>query len=152
MKKTFIYLIFFICLLMSGCNDMMIGEKSILEISDTNDFTLTVEEVSPIGIEIKISNNSPKTLFWGSWFVIEKKVNENWFEVIQLKMEDNGAKRSWTNTLAFLDSNETRIIEQQWENGYGELPKGDYRIIKDFFFDERNQDEKIYVACEFSIE
>lgn len=133
-------------------SNVSLGEKSILEISDTNDFTITAEKASPTGIEMKISNNSPKTLYWGSWFTVEKKENDGWYELNLLELEGNDVKRAWTDILAFLDSNETRNIEQQWENGYGELPKGDYRIVKDFFFDVRNQDEKIYVACEFSIE
>ena len=128
-----------------------LGNESTLEISVTNDFTISAQKISPTGIEMKISNNSSKTLYWGSWFTIEKKENDVWYEVNLLELED-GVERAWTDVLAFLDSNETRNIEHQWENGYGALSKGDYRIVKDFFWDERNQDEKIYVACEFTIE
>ena len=128
-----------------------LGNESTLEISVTNDFTISAEKISPTGIEMKISNNSSQTLYWGSWFTVEKKENDVWYEVNLLELED-GAERVWTSELAFLDGNVTRNIEHQWENGYGALPKGDYRIVKDFFWDYRKQDEKIYVACEFTVE
>ena len=144
---------------LSGCGsqnkvsemDTSLGNESTLEISVSNDFTISAEKISPIGIEMKISNNCSQTLYWGSWFTVEKKENDVWYEVNLLELED-GVKRVWTSELAFLDGNETRNIEHQWENGYGALPEGDYRIVKDFFWDARNQDEKIYVACEFTIE
>ena len=35
-----------------------LGNESTLEISVTNDFTISAEKISPTGIEMKISNNS----------------------------------------------------------------------------------------------
>lgn len=141
-----------ICLLMAGCNTKDIGEKSMLEISVTDDFTISTEEAYPTGIKMKISNNSSKTLYWDSWFTLEKKENDNWYEVKLLELEGSDIDRTWTSYLAYLNKDETRTIECKWDNGYGELSNGNYRIVKEFFFDERNQDEKIYIACEFSIE
>ena len=151
-KYLFYVIIIVVCISLTGCRTTKVGEQSSLEISVTNDFTISAEKISPTGIEIKISNNSPKTLYWGSWYIIEKKENDNWYEVSLLELESNDVDRTWTSALSFLDSNESRNIEQQWENGYGTLSKGDYRIVKNFFWDERNQDDKIYVACEFTIE
>lgn len=137
---------------MSGCNTKDIGEKSMLEISFTDDFTISTEEVYPTGIEMKISNNSSKTLYWDSWFTLEKKENDNWYEVKLLDLGNDNIARSWTGSLAYLNKYETSTIECKWDNGYGELSNGNYRIVKEFFYDKRNQDEKIYVACEFTIE
>ncbi len=145
-------MVVFTFILLTSCTKTEIGEKSLLEISISDDFKMSVGSVSPTGIEIKVSNNSSKTLYWGSWFALEKKENNNWYEVTPTKLKNNETTIAWTNSLAFLNSFETINIDQQWEYGYGKLSKGDYRIVKYFFFDERNQDEKIYVACEFSIE
>lgn len=150
--KNLICILPIICLLMAGCNTKDIGEKSMLEILVTDDFTINIEKVYPTSIEMKISNNSSKTLYWDSWFTLERKENDNWYEVKLLDLESDDIVRGWTGPLAYLNEDETRTIECKWDNGYGELSKGNYRIVKEFFYDQRNQDEKIYVACEFSIE
>lgn len=152
MKKFLLYAVTaFTIMLFVGCGKTETGEKSLYEISAVTDFALSVEKTSPTGIEIKVLNNSPETLCWGSWYALEKKEDSGWYEVLPTKLED-GAVIGWTSELFFLDSNETRNIEMQWYNACGELSKGDYRIVKDFFFDERDQDDKIYTACEFHIE
>ncbi|MCC8043166.1 MAG: hypothetical protein LIO69_06640 [Oscillospiraceae bacterium] len=142
-------------LLMSGCVTLELGDKSTLEISDTDDFTMTAENVSPLGVEIKVSNNSERTLYRGSWYVLEKEENNEWFEVLLPNLDDlesANIKRVWTNSLEFLESGETRSIEMQWDNSYGELPNGHYRVVKEYFFNEMKQDDTIYVACEFDVE
>ncbi len=41
-------------------------------------------------------------------------------------------------------------MKLNWEYEYGKLPKGDYRIIKEVYF-EKEEDQKFYVSAEFTI-
>lgn len=132
--------------------DETVGMETSFEKESTLDILLSVKSANANSLELEISNNSSKTLYWGSWFTLEKKENDNWYEVKLLDLESDNIARTWTDSLAYLNKDETRTIECKWDNGYGELSNGNYRIVKEFFFDERNQDEKVYVACEFSIE
>ena len=48
---------------------------------------------------------------------------------------------------------ESKEIELNWEDGYGKLTKGEYRIIKDVDYEyEEGRYESFYIAVEFTIE
>lgn len=47
----------------------------------------------------------------------------------------------------------SKEIELNWEDGYGKLTKGEYRIIKDVDYEyEEGRYESFYIAVEFTIE
>ena len=49
-------------------------------------------------------------------------------------------------------SKETKEIELNWENGYGKLSKGNYRIIKSIDIEKENEIfETFYISAEFTI-
>ena len=44
-------------------------------------------------------------------------------------------------------------IDLNWEYGYGKLTPGEYRIIKEVFFESDSvQEPEFYIAAEFAIE
>ena len=52
-----------------------------------------------------------------------------------------------------LSARENKEIEINWENGYGKLAKGTYRIIKGIDYEyEEGKYETFNVAVEFNIE
>lgn len=51
-----------------------------------------------------------------------------------------------------LSAKESKEIELDWENGYGKLPEGTYRIIKEIDYEyEKEKYETFNVAVEFNI-
>lgn len=52
-----------------------------------------------------------------------------------------------------LKSKETKELELNWENGYGKLASGDYRIIKSIDIEKEDGTfDTFYVSAEFTIE
>ena len=52
-----------------------------------------------------------------------------------------------------LSAKESKEIELDWENGYGKLANGTYRIIKEIDYEyEEEKYETFNVAVEFTIE
>ena len=51
-----------------------------------------------------------------------------------------------------LSAKENKKIELDWENWYGKLPKGTYRIIKEIDYEYEEEKYEIFnVAVEFTI-
>ncbi len=123
-------------------------KESTLDILTDTDILLSVKSANANSLELEICNKSPDKIFWSSWFVIEKERNGKWYQQ-QIKLPEEIV---WIDILGYLEKEDTTIINENWSGKYPNISEGKYRIIKSFFFDERNQDERIYVACEFSIE
>ena len=69
--------------------------------------------------------------------------NGNWYE---LKPKE---PLRYIMIVYMLAPNSTAITSVSWELGYGKLPSGKYRIIKDFL--DGPNEKRYYVACEFEI-
>ena len=144
---------------LSGCGsqnkvsemDTSLGNESTLEISADTDIVLSVKTSNSNSLELEICNKTPSTIFCGQWYVIEKQENNTWYQLQEIELEEN-VIFGWEDILYSLEAENTTVENENWIDYYGNLSKGDYRIIKSFFFDERKQDEKIYVACEFTVE
>ena len=97
-----------------------------------------------VEIIIKDTNGSDKYRY-GSSFRIDKKEKDNW---VKLK----GTGNDCSATLAAYNVNENGILEmkQDWECMYGKLDQGTYRLVKDIFLTNDNQNKK-YIAVEFVI-
>ena len=163
MKKitTLMTLILFIIIFFNGCNvirknvnevtNMKTTIESTFDISENSNILLSVKSADNNCLELEISNNSSNTIFWGQWYVIEKLDNKSWCQLQEIELEDN-VVFGWEDILYSLKGSDITTENENWSDYYGNLPKGNYRIIKSFFYDERKQDENIYVACEFSID
>lgn len=126
----------------------LLENESTLEISADTDILLSVKTANSDNLELEICNKSSNTIFFSSWFIIEKKQNDIWYQQYIKAPEEI----VWVDSLGYLDADNTTIINENWSGKYPNISEGKYRIIKAFFWDERNQDEKVYVACEFNIE
>ena len=146
MKKVFIVLIsLFLLLGVTGCgkNNFDIGEKSKVEVVDKyvtfeiDDETLTNESVTVV-----FRNNSEYTVSYGTPYELEIKEDGEWHKI--------NVELFFTMPLMSLEPGESIDLEFNWAESYGELAKGEYRIIKSVTV-ESTSPEKIYVAAEFTI-
>lgn len=151
MKKTILTILLcgVMVLGMTGCgkqkNEFDIGNKSDIKISQ-NDVIMTIKEgtLTNKSATLVLTNNSDKNFQYGYTYEIEIKKDGEWHK-INVKLD--------FVMLAFpLSSKESKEIELNWENGYGKLAKGTYRIIKGINYEyEEGKYETFNVAIEFTI-
>ena len=150
MKKTILTVILcgFIVLGLTGCgnnNKFDVGEKSNIQISDKG-IKLSIKEgtLTKTGVTLILKNDSDVDVEYGEPYEIEIKEDKEWHKIdVEL----------YFNLPAYkLKPKEFKEIELNWENDYGKLAPGEYRIIKDVsILKENNKFEQIYVSTEFSI-
>ena len=151
MKKILTILLCGIMVLgMAGCgktkNKFDIGNKSNIKISQ-NDVTMTIKEgtLTNRSATLVLTNNSEKNFQYGNPYEIEIKKDGEWHKInIELYFDMPAFQ---------LSAKESKEIELDWENGYGKLANGTYRIIKEIDYEyEEEKYETFNVAVEFTIE
>ena len=137
-------------LVMAGCgkakNKFDIGNKSNIKISQ-NDVAMTIKDgtLTNRSATIVLTNNSEKNFQYGNPYEIEIKKDGEWHKInIELYFDMPAFQ---------LSAKESKEIELDWENGYGKLANGTYRIIKEIDYEyEEEKYETFNVAVEFTIE
>ena len=151
MKKTILTILLcgVIVLGMTGCgkqkNEFDIGNKSDIKISQ-NDVIMTIKEgtLTNKSATLVLTNNSNKNFQYGNPYEIEINKDGEWHKINVELYFDMPAFQ--------LSAKESKEIELDWENGYGKLAKGTYRIIKGIDYEyEEGKYETFNVAVEFTI-
>ena len=151
MKKTILTILLcgIMVLVMAGCekqkNEFDIGDKSNIKIS-RNDVIMTIKEgtLTNKSATLVLINYSDKNFQYGSQYEIEIKKDGEWHKI--------NAELYFNLLLFQLSAKESKEIELDWENGYGKLAKGTYRIIKEIDYEyEKEKYETFNVAVEFNI-
>ena len=149
-KMVFVILLCGVLILtMTGCvktkNKLDIGNKSNVK-ALKNDVIMTIKDgtLTNKSVTLVLINNSDKKIQYGSSYEIEIKKNDEWHKI--------NAKLNFTLQLFILESKEKNEFELNFEDGYGKLPSGTYRVIKKI--DKEKEDgvfDSFYVAAEFTI-
>ena len=151
MKKRL--LIIFLCGVMAlgvtGCgkqkNELDIGNKSDIKVSQ-NDVIITIKEgtLTNKGATLVLTNYSDKNFQYGNPYEIEIKKDGEWYKI--------NAELYFNMPVFQLSAKESKEIELDWENGYGKLEKGTYRIIKGIDYEyEEGKYKSFNIAVEFTI-
>ena len=151
MKKTILTILLcgVMVLGMTGCgkqkNEFDIENKYDIKNSQ-NDVIMTIKEgtLTNKSATLVLTNNSDKNFQYGNPYEIEIKKDGEWHKInIELNFD----------MPAFpLSSKESKEIELDWENGYGKLAKGTYRIIKGINYEyEEGKYKSFNIAVEFTI-
>ena len=151
MKRVTLIALMCVCVVlgMTGCgkqkNEFDIGNKSDIKISQ-NDVIMTIKEgtLTNKSATLILTNNSDKNFQYGTPYEIEIKKDGEWHKInVEL----------YFDMPAFpLSSKESKEIELDWENGYGKLAKGTYRIIKGIDYEyEEGKYKSFNIAVEFTI-
>ena len=151
MKKTILTILLcgVMVLGMTGCgkqkNEFDIGNKSDIKISQ-NDVIMTIKEgtLTNKSATLVLTNNNDKNFQYGNPYEIEIKKDGEWHKInVELNFDMPAFQ---------LLSKESKEIELDWENKYGKLAKGTYRIIKGIDYEyEEGKYETFNVAIEFTI-
>lgn len=127
-------------------NDFEVGIESTIKTSEKG-VSLSVKKgtLSNKEVTLILRNDSDVDVEYGYPYEIEIKKDGKWYKI---NVEIDFILLSFG-----LKSKETKEIELNWENGYGILASGEYRIVKSI--DIKNEDgtfETFYVSAEFPIE
>lgn len=149
-KMVFVILLCGVLILtMTGCvktkNKLDIGNKSNIK-TLKNDVIMTIKDgtLTNKSVTLVLINNSDKKIQYGSPYEIEIKKNDEWHKI--------NAELNFTLQLFILESKEKNEFELNFEDGYGKLPSGTYRVIKKI--DKEKEDglfDSFYVSTEFTI-
>ncbi len=152
MKKTIfaILLCGVMFLGLTGCglnkNEFNIGEKSSVE-PTTSDVTLTLKEgtLTNTGATFILKNEGNIDYGYGPAWEIEMKQDDEWHK-IDVVLNFNSPSYQ-------LSVNESKELNINWENSYGKLASGEYRLIKNIDIEKEDGTfEDFYVSAEFTIE
>ena len=151
MKRVTLIALMCICVVlgMTGCgkskNEFDIGNKSDIKISQ-NDVIMTIKEgtLTNKSATLILTNNSDKNFQYGTSYEIEIKKDGEWHKI--------NVELNFTMPAFQLSARENNEIEINWENGYGKLEKGTYRIIKEIDYEyEEGKYKSFNIAVEFTI-
>lgn len=132
-----------------GCgtkNDFDIGKESNVEIAEKG-VLLSIKEntLTKKGATLILKNDSNVDVQYGEPYEVEIKKDGKWYKI--------NVELNFISPAYGLKSKESKEIELNWENSYGELSAGDYRIIKSVDVENENGIfDKIYISAEFTIE
>ena len=152
MKKTILIILLCVVMVlgMTGCgkskNEFDIGNKSDIKVSQ-NDVIMTIKDgtLTNKSATLILTNNSDKNFHYGNPYQIEIKKDGEWHKI--------NVELDFTLPALQLSPKESKEIELDWENEYGKLAKGTYRIIKGIDYEyEEGKYETFNVAVEFNIE
>lgn len=175
-KKSYLLLFLIICIsTISACNnyhiDVLEGEPtleseeekvshlSLIEgnrkktqyetLSKATNVSMEIVEdsITPTGFNIVYKNNSGKNIIFKDDFIIETRLEEDWYELPMLTRDydfrDAGCKMPY---------NQSKELSADWKKLYGDLKTGEYRIIKEVIdLSDPNSYNKEYFAAEFEI-
>lgn len=149
-KMVFVILLCGVMVLaMTGCknvkNKLDIGNKSDIKVSQ-NDVMMTIKDgtLTNKSVTLILTNNSDRKIQYGNPYEIEIKKNDEWHKI--------NAELNFTLQLFILESKEKNEFKLNFEDGYGKLPPGTYRVIKKI--DKEKEDgvfDSFYVSAEFTI-
>ena len=151
MKRVTLIALMCVCVVlgMTGCgkqkNEFDIGNKSDIKISQ-NDVIMTIKEgtLTNKSATLILTNNSDKNFQYGTPYEIEIKKDGEWHKI--------NVELNFTMPAFQLSARENKEIEINWENGYGKLEKGTYRIIKEIDYEYEEEKYKSFnIAVEFTI-
>ena len=120
-----------------------IGNKSNVQISK-NAVILSIkkETLTEKGATFKLKNNDTIDYEYNDIYEIEIKQNGDWHKI---NVEIDFIQMSYE-----LKVGETKKFNLNWENTYGKLSSGQYRIIKEVYANNK-QNNKYYISTEFVI-
>lgn len=141
MKKVLLSI--FICvLIITGCTNK--SSKKEERIYGLEGVTLSLNSFSNTEASLTLKNESEHTLYYGEEYFIQENQNNEW---IDLELLNENIVHP---ILHILKPNNNFAINTEWEQVYGTLKNGKYRLVKSVALDEKLK-ENYYITCEFEI-
>ena len=135
MKKflVIVLLLVYETILFVGCS-----KESTYQPTELENVSISISDVSPTGatIIIKDTNNTP--YIYGEWYKIEKEKDGKWYD-IETVIDDYCFE-----SIGYIPNDNKEVkYTIDWEWLYGELPVGNYRLLKNI--------DSQYISIEFNV-
>ena len=148
-KLFLLCLIVFMITILSGCSKKPDGKVSTYTMTDDKvAISVKKDTITKKGLTLVMENKTGERFNYGAEYHLEKKYNKKWY-IIEPKN-----KIVFTSMAYEVEAEQTKEIKFDWEYGYGELPKGKYRIVK-YMYKLKDapidESKKTFVASEFTI-
>ncbi len=135
MKKLTVLFSVLLCIsgLLTGCS-----KESVYQPSEVENVSISIDDISPTGATVTIKDTNTEAHVYGELYIIEKETFGKWYEMkpIISNYAFNGS--------GYLPNEKGEIeFKVDWEWLYGELPSGNYRLLK--------QVDQKYISVEFNV-
>lgn len=128
-------------------NELWRISEEVVKNEESRHIIITSEEesISPTGMKLNIKNCSDENVILLYSYSLQIKVNGEWHDI---KIKNNEV---FPTDCCELKKDQSIQVIENWVQNYGELPAGEYRILKYAYIDsvEGRQDE--YATCQFKI-
>ena len=142
MKKKYLFLVIscFAVLCLFGCNKKSKGYEVInADPLCTMCFYIQDGTMTSDGATFVLENKTEDTFSFGPEYEKKKKKNGVWESVEPLNL------LTWNSILYTIESNKSTSFNINWKDGYGTLPSGHYRLVKEaYLYNEYNTDSFYY--------
>lgn len=125
-------------------------EKPTNAINDT--VTMEIINVDDTSAKVKITNNLDREIDVNGVFEIQKKINNGWYSLPYIEQIDG-----FIGHANVIESQRSHSFDRNWENLYGKLEQGEYRIVT--YFDAKDErsgryitEYQYYLSAEFEID
>lgn len=137
--------------MLTGCSsntDADLEPTPYASVNNLQNVTAMVKDgtLTENGLTILYQNSTDSEFTYGEAYVIEQKINNEWYQVPYLTKD--GAV--FIEIAYYLSPHSTAEWVTDWERIYGSLEVGEYRLVKEFL--ATGNDEKYYIAMEFNID
>lgn len=130
------------------CNpEQSLMGKSITEVpvNTLENVTMAMETYNSCEGDIEIANESGSEITTGEWYSLQRYDDGEWHRLDEL------IDGIWKEVEYHIPNGETAVFPTNWKTWYGELPPGEYRIVKDVYLHLDNRIATYYLAIEFEI-
>lgn len=123
-----------------------LNDKCSIKINDLDGVSMIIKDgtLTRKGTTVIITDTSDRENIYGTSYRIDKKVNNKWVE-----LEPIIENYAFTSIGYSVDENNKLELDVDWNELYGELKNGEYRIVKDT--SETGEGTSHYITTEFVI-
>jgi len=153
MFKPMLVALLTVALSLSACSKIKHSntpDDTVYKQHDEVIFSFVDDSLTPKGADFYYENTGNNTIFWGPEYRIQINKKGAWYDLSPIV--ENYDVETYGIQLTSHNSFKEQI---DWSSLYGELPRGDYRILIEYqiksLTNNRVIDQDCFIICEFSI-
>lgn len=137
------------CMICTSCGEQQPSVKTQGLFSEPvntwDDVTLSVQSSDNVSATLELKSTCDETVYFEEAYRIQVQSGKEWYEVAP-------EHEPWFTALGYMLTTNypSQTLELNWADSYGELPAGNYRIVKQI--SKESESASCYVSAAFEIE